>query len=220
MKIVSAQALAALKSSDVVFSASGEFFFGSQTWRLWAGMGEREIEGHVYTGAGARALIVPIVEDLTGAASGVRLTLSGLEPEIAMTIEQEDYHQRPVVLRRLIFASDRLTLLAAPVFFRGRVDVVRFEEQIGEPSALEFYVESGARDLERRGLRVRSNSDQRILGGATDSSLKYVAIAGERSLYWGGQAPQRAGTALGGGYPIGNFGLGGGQLSFTIDPVL
>ena len=215
MKVLPQAALDALASGDVVVSASAAFHFGT-VHRVWSGIGALAIEGDAYTGIGARGLLIPIAEDIGGAASGLRLRLSGLETAVAMTIEAEDYHQRPVVLRRLIFGPDRRTLLAWPAFFRGRVDLVRIEEEVGGEAVLEIAVESGARDLDRFGSRVRSDADQRVLGGPTDGGMKHVAAAGERTLYWGALPPARARSAapVGGGAG-GGSGFGGAGGDFT-----
>jgi hypothetical protein len=64
-------------------------------------------------------------------------------------------------------------------------------------------VESAARALGRSGARMRADPDQRLIS-STDGYFKFVDIAAEKMLYWGGKVPTNAGSAI--SPPIGNFG--------------
>ena len=53
---------------------------------------------------------------------------------------------------------------------------------------------------------MRSDADQRLID-ASDGFFKNVSFAGEKTLYWGGRKPTRAGTAVGGSSGQSYFGL-------------
>jgi hypothetical protein len=79
-------------------------------------------------------------------------------------------------------------LLGAYVFTRGRVDELRTIESIGGAAAIQVAVEGAARGLGRRGGRLRSDSDQRLVS-ANDGFFKHVSYAGQKTVYWGGKKP-------------------------------
>jgi len=76
-------------------------------------------------------------------------------------------------------------------------------------------LETAARGLGRRGARMRSDADQRLLDPA-DGFFKHISYAAEKNLYWGGKRPARAGSALpggGGGWSVPVPGAGDGQVA-------
>lgn len=164
--------------------------------RFWGGIGTLTINGEDYLGVGARALVSPISSELGGAAGGVTITLSALDPDIAATIENEDYSQKPCVLRRLIFDENGVDLLSSMVVLRGKLDKVTIREVVGGEAALDFYLENSARDLSRTNSTMMSDVFQRLIGGASDGSLKHMGSAGKQFLSWGkrpADAPYRPG---------------------------
>ncbi len=193
MKTLPEEAVEALAGRAPIVAGAARFAFG-ETFRVWSGFGDLEIDEEVYKGIGANALIVPTGSQTGGSAEGVRLTLSGLDPDVAQTIEDEGYHQKPVTIWRLIFSPEHV-LLGAAVYLRGRVDTVTITEQVGGDSSIEFDIEGPRRDMSRRGSRIRSNTDQRVLGGSGDAAFKHVTYAGRKTLVWG-QKPVNAGQAL------------------------
>lgn len=194
MKELSDEAITAIGGGAIIMSGSVKFVFG-QSWRFWGGEGQLTHAGEPYLGLGAAALIVPIGSERGGSAEGVELSLSGLDPDVAASIEAEDYHQKPAIIRRLLFAEDRATLLDAPVFMRGRVDTIEIVETTGGASTVRIKVTGPRGDMSRRGARIRSNADQRVLGGPTDGGMRKISVAGRRVLHWG-RRPEVAGQAL------------------------
>lgn len=192
MKTLPIDAEAQLAGQAPVVAGAAKLVLPSAVYRLWSGYGDVAIEGEPYKGIGARALITPISSQIGGAADGLTVTLSQLDPDIAQTIEQEDYHQKPITIWRLFFAADQRTLLGAAVFMRGRLDFVKARETVGGEAALDFIIEGPRRDMNRAGARVRSDADQRILGGAGDAAFKHISTAGRKTLVWG-QKPESGG---------------------------
>jgi len=193
MKTLPEEAVEALAGRAPILAGAARFTF-DDTYRLWSGFGDIEIDGQTFKGIGANALIVPTGSQTGGSAEGVRLTLSALDPDVAQSIEDESYHQKPVTIWRLIFSPDHV-LLGAAVYLRGRVDTVTIMEQVGGDSAIELDIEGPRRDMSRRGSRLRSNTDQRVLGGSGDAAFKHITYAGRKTLVWG-QKPVNAGQAL------------------------
>jgi hypothetical protein len=133
---------------------------------------------------------------LGSAATNVELTLSGIDPETLALLDAEEVRRAAVTLRRLIYAGDGRTLLDIEVFQRGRLDQLSAVETIGGTAALAAMIETAARGLGRRGGRMRSDADQRLIK-ADDGFFKHASYAGEKTLYWGGRPPANAGQALG-----------------------
>jgi hypothetical protein len=72
-------------------------------------------------------------------------------------------------------------------------------------------VESAARGLGRRGARMRTDADQRLVN-PNGGFFRHIAFAGQKNLYLGGPKPETAGVALGGSGGGGSGGGGGFQL--------
>lgn len=184
MKYFSEEALDALASGKAMVAGAAKLAF-AQEWRFWSGRGPRMLAGEEYTGIGAAALIVPIAHSIGAAASAVNLVLFNLEPDVAHSIENEDYYQRPVTIWRLIHDENGIEALDEAVFLRGRCDVAPISETIGGVATLTLVIEGPKLDLQRRGARTRSNADQRVLGGPSDGSFKHAGTAAKQTLYWG-----------------------------------
>jgi hypothetical protein len=172
--------------------------------RVWGGYGVLTIDGNDYQPLGDRAFAQQTSGAIGGVAQGMTLVLSGIEPEALALLDADEVKGASVRIIRLIFASDGKTLLDANTFDRGRGDALNSVETIGGSAAINYAVESAARSLGRSGARLRSDPDQRLIS-STDGYFKNTAYAGEKSLYWGGKKPSRAGTAVS-SPPTGSFG--------------
>lgn len=208
MKIIDEDALAALEGGDIVHAAAWKFVFpdfeepGDGVVKWFSGWGEITIEGEVYTGIGEAGLVIPTASSIGGANDGLTIEFSGLDPAITALVDNYDYHQKPVTVYRLVFAPDRKTLLGAAVFMRGRIDSIGEIATVGGKAALVVQVEGPRRDMNRRGARMRSNVDQRALGG--DAAKKHVGVAARKTLSWGNKP---AASPLGGNGSGGSVGL-------------
>lgn len=205
MKTLPSEALDALDGRELIHAAAVKFSF-EEPIRLWSGYGNLVIASETYEGAGQTALITPTSSSIGGANDGLTIDVSGLDPATAQLTEDTDYHQKPVTIYRLIFAPDTKTLLGATAFMRGRVDSIVITETIGGQSSLQIQVEGPRRDMNRSGARIRSDTDQRSLGG--DAGLKHVGTAKRKTLNWGNK-PSSVSGSVGGGVPAGTtkFGL-------------
>lgn len=195
MKTLPSEALDALDGRELIHGAAVKFAF-EEPIRLWSGYGTLEINSENYEGAGQAALITPTSSSIGGANDGLTIDVSGLDPATAQLTEDTDYHQKPVTIYRLIFAPDTRTLLGATTFLRGRVDSITIIETIGGKSSLQLQIEGPRRDMNRRGARIRSDTDQRILGGAGDAGFKHIGTAQRKTLTWGNK-PSTVGSSGG-----------------------
>jgi len=200
MKTLPTEAVDALAGGELIIAAAMKFVF-NDTYRVWSGIGNVYIDGDAepYSGIDARALIMPLNSNVGGAADGISIEVSSLDPDVAQAIEDESYHQKPVVIYRLVFASDRRTLLGAGVFLRGRVDTVTISETIGGDASIQMAIEGPRRDMARSGARLRSDTDQRALGGSIDGALRHIGVTGRKTLSWGGKPTTAANSLPGAG---------------------
>lgn len=208
MKTLSPAALAALEAGDAIVSGALEIAC-DPVLRVWGGWGPLTLDGRNFEPIGDRGLAQVMGGALGDAAQDITLTLSGIEPAILELLEADGLSGAPAVLWRLIFDSSGNTLLGYDVWARGRLDTLDTDEDIGGTASIVSKLETAAKGLGRRGSRMRSDADQRLID-PTDGFFKNVSYAGEKTLYWGGRRPARAGSALPG--TGGGAGGGGGNI--------
>lgn len=204
MKTFSTEALDALSSGETICTGAVRFGLPDPV-RYWGGHGPQVVGGEAFVGIGDQAVIEVSGGTLGGRAEGAMLTLSGVDPDVAAQVDFRSLRGVSVVLWWLIFNGTGRVLLHEQVWLRGRVDSVTLEETPGGVSMLKVGVEGAARGLGRRSERMRSDADQRLID-ETDAGFRRVSYAGQKSIYWGGKPPERAGLAFGGG----GAGYGGG----------
>lgn len=205
MKIIAPAALDALQAGTAIVSGALEIACDPPV-RVWGGYHNLTLEGQTFTGIGDRGIAQIAGGALGDAAQNITLTLSGIDPETLALLDAAEVSGAPAVLWRLIFDQSGTSLLDANVWARGRIDVLEREEQIGGTATITAQLETAARGLGRRGARMRSDADQRLID-PSDGFFKNVSFTGEKTLYWGGVRPARAGSALPG---VGGSDGGGG----------
>ena len=204
MKTISTAALAALDNGTAIVTGAVEILTEPPV-RLWGGYGAITFDGRTFDPTGDRGLVQVAGGALGGAAQAITLSLSGIDPEVLVVDDSDEASAAPATLWRLIFSGDGQTLLDAHVWQRGRLDELLREDEIGGSASIIVTLESAARGLGRRGARMRSDADQRLIK-ANDGFFKNVSFAGDKTLYWGGRKPANAGSALGGSRGGGGFG--------------
>lgn len=200
MKIYSEEALAAIVAGSAVVSACG-WFGGASPIGLWAGDGplafiDRGVP-RAFQGIGDREFAAIAGGSLGGGEQGVALSVSGIDATIAGNLDVETLRRVPVILWRLVFNGAGTRLLDARVHFRGRIDKADLDDTPAGTSTLSIGIEGAARGQGRRSERMRTDADQRLISD-TDSALRRVSYAGEKTIYAGGKPPEQAGAALGG----------------------
>lgn len=197
MKIFSAAALAALDNGEAIVTGAVEVA-GNPAVRVWGGHGEISLDGRTFEGIGDRGIAQVAGGALGGAAQNITLRLSGIDPETLALLDADEVKGAPAVLWRLIFDQSGTSLLDFHVWARGRLDTLPREDEIGGTATITAQLETAARGAGRRGGRMRSDADQRLIDPA-DGFFKNVSFAAEKQLYLGGRRPARAGSVLPGG---------------------
>jgi hypothetical protein len=194
MKNLAPAALEALEKGAAIVSGAVEIACNPVV-RVWGGWQPITFDGRTFDPVGDRGLVQVSGGALGDAAQSITLTLSGIDPETLALLEAESLAGAPAVLWRLIFDQSGNTLLDYHVWARGRLDTITREEEIGGTAAIIAQLETAAKGLGRRGARMRSDADQRLID-PNDGFFKHVSFAAEKTLYWGGRRPARAGSAL------------------------
>lgn len=197
MKLFSEEALSALAAGEAVVSGAVRIGTAPNLIRFWGGYGVMVIDGEAYLGVGDRGLVAASEGALGGADVGAEVTLSRVDPDVMAQVDLKALRGQPVVLYRLVFNSTGARLLHAAVYLRGRIDRAQVTEKVGDASVITLGVEGAARGLGRRSERMRTDADQRLIK-PDDGGFRHIAYAGDKAIYFGGQKPQRAGSALGG----------------------
>ncbi len=195
MKIYPDEALAAFADGSAIVTGAVAIDCTDPVL-VWGGWGPLTLDGDEYLGVGDRGLAQVNQSALGSVAQGVSLALSGVDPDILPLIDAMDLRRARAKLWRLVFDGTGLTLLAAHVYTRGSVDELPVEDVPGAAATITVAIESPARGLGRKGGRMRTDADQRIVS-ATDGGFSRVAYAAEKQLYWGGQKPASIGSAFG-----------------------
>jgi hypothetical protein len=209
MKTLAPAALAALEAGTAIVSGAVEIACDPPV-RIWGGHHPLVLDGRTFDPVGDRGLVQVAGGALGDAAQNITLRLSGIDPETAALLDAAEVSGAPATLWRLIFDQTGNTLLDGDIWARGRLDTLERDEEIGGTATITAQLETAAKGLGRRGARMRSDADQRLIDPA-DGFFKNVSYAGEKTLYWGGRRPARAGSALpgvGGGFGSGVFGSG------------
>lgn len=165
----------------------------SGIYGFWTGAGVFTFGGVDYVGAGQliRLESANQVMDLSAVSLVARLSAipdTSLTPNVLATIEAEIYHQRPVTISRAYFHPDTGVMLSVERWFRGYIDKIDHEEDIGGNFQLVAYLESKSRDHTKTGYRLRADSDQRSIN-PNDGGLRYAATAAQLEIFWGRYPP-------------------------------
>lgn len=185
------------------------------SFRVWSGYWPLTIDGQVYVGIGEQGEIA-FGAAVGGAEQGVRLSLSGLEPEVVAKADGplgELDGAACIVWELTLDTACAVLLDAFPE--RGRVDAVEIEQAEDGTQTISVLVENATRGLGQSTARTRSDADQRQVE-AGDQGFSEVAVTPFTELFLGGKVPARAAQALPGVYSGGNGGGGQYGEGFTV----
>lgn len=200
MKTISAAAKQAMADGTAIVAGAVKIELpGGEVLRVWSGHGNLTIIGEPepFLPLADRSFVQIASGSLGGSAQAITLGLSAIDPEALEVDDTDSAKGAPTTLWRLIFAGDGQTILDANVWARGRLDQIIREEEIGGTATISAMLETAARGLGRRGARMRSDADQRLVK-ANDGFFRNTSYAAEKMLYWGGRRPATAAAALGG----------------------
>lgn len=205
MKIYTPAALAAIERGEAVTTYAAAILCDPPV-RVWRGYGPQEIAGEQFDGIGDQGIVESVGGALGGGEQNITLTLSGVEPAVLAAFDAASLRRAPCIVYELIFDGSGTLLLDTQVIQRGSLDQVPVEDTPGGTATIKALVETAARGLGRRGGRMRTDTDQRLIK-ASDGGFKAIAYAGQKNLYWGGKRPATAGSALGAARAAANYRL-------------
>lgn len=128
--------------------------------------------------------ISPIEEASDIQSTGIRLSMSGVDPTLITTALSEHYQGRDAIVYLGMLEADLLTLIDTPFqLFRGRIDTM--EIALDSPtSTINLSAEGIFADWQRPRIRRYTNADQQDRY-PNDDSLRYVARAATEPVIWG-----------------------------------
>lgn len=198
MRSLATAARAAIEDGTARIAGAVEILARDEPIRVWSGHGILPLDGADYLPLGDREVGIATGAALGGIAQNLSLSLSGIEPALVELLDAASVKNAPVRVMTLIFDGSGTVLLDWFVHRRGRVDRVIVRETSGGTATITVEVEGPGRGLGRRTGRMRSDADQRLID-PDDGGMRQVSFAAEKTLYWGGRRPSRAGDAYGGG---------------------
>lgn len=156
---------------------------------FWDDIYDVTYSGLAYAGAAGRFTITPFDSVSDQSISGIEVTFSGLDVDVANQVETAEYHQRPMQVNVAILSTVDNSFIAVKSFFSGFVDQIVRRESMGR-SDLVVRCETISRELDRSGTRTRSDADQQAFFSG-DKFFEHVAPSIFRNVVWGRKGPQR-----------------------------
>lgn len=168
----------ALNSSHIDIFYAVEMLFDSGALRVWTGIGNKTINGQVYTGTGSLLNIEGLDEASDMGAKSATITLAGVDSTLVSLALQEPYQGR--TCRIYLGVSGVAT---AATVFSGSMDVMTIQDS-GESSVISLSVESRLARLDRPIVfRYTSASQKARYPG--DTGFDWVAKLADKSISWG-----------------------------------
>jgi hypothetical protein len=159
-----------------------ELDFASGFLRLTTAGHDVPWNGHTWTGVGLLGKVDAIGESAALEATGVKLTLSGIDSAIIAIALQEDYQGRPAKLW-LAFVNDSGAIVADPLLvFVGRMDTMQVAD--GETATVVLNLENEFAAWDRPRVRRFTNADQQAEYPG-DLGFEFVTEAAQSTVTWG-----------------------------------
>lgn len=161
--------------------------FKDSTLRLWTGLGDLTFDSNIFIGSGNLLSISNINETADIRASGVKISLSGLDSSILSSSISQDSEGGLVKLYFgvLTTTNNETVVVDTPYqLFEGSLDTIQVSET-GESATITVTVENKLIMLERPRNRRYTDQDQKNLF-AGDKGLEFVDDLQDKELIWGG----------------------------------
>lgn len=162
---------------------------------FWNDVGTVEHNGRTYVGSGSLVQVQSLSASADMSIPGMRVTLSGLPPEVAVLVRGSTVGQRPLEVHVGIFDVDTNTLIGEPdeeliSRFVGVVDDIEINTpEAGGAATVVLTCESTSRALtiQRTGTRSDGTQHER---DPDDDIYRYTNLQSERPVYFGRQGPR------------------------------
>jgi hypothetical protein len=159
-----------------------ELDFASGYVRLSTAGGPLSWNGQTWIGAGMLGTVEAMKESTNLEAHGVRLTLSGIDPEVIAIALGESYQGRPARVW-LALINEAGAIVADPLLVvSGRMDTMQVTP--GATAAVSIAVENDLAMWARPQVTRFTNEDQQRLYPG-DKGFEYVVEASDRTIQWG-----------------------------------
>ena len=161
--------------------------FKDSTLRLWTGIGDLFFDGNTFIGSGNLLSISNVNETADIRASGVKVSLSGLDSSILSSSISQDSEGGVVKLYfGVLTTTENATAVVDSPYqlFEGSLDTIQITET-GESAMITVTVENKLIMLERPRNRRYTDQDQKNLF-AGDKGLEFVDDLQDKELIWGG----------------------------------
>ena len=170
--------LSALTQKEIQPFLAFEALLDGGPLRLWTGLGNRTIDGNVYTGAGGLIGVGEMSEVVDLTAQSITVTLSGLQSGILATALTEPYQGRVAN----VYIGER-SVQDVLLAFSGYLDTMTPEDD-GVTSSLTVTVESKLVDLQRARVRRYTKESQKALFPG-DTFFDWTPDLADKQVPWG-----------------------------------
>lgn len=167
--------------------------FTSSTLRLWTGFGDLTIDSETYIGSGNLLTISNVQETADIKATGIKVSLSGLDTSILSSSISQDSEGANVELYFgvLTTTGNAQAIVDTPYkLFSGSLDTIGVSES-GGTSTITITVENRLITLEKAADRRYTDQDQKNLF-AGDRGLEFIDSLQNKELIWGGGSADKS----------------------------
>lgn len=162
---------------------------------FWNDVGVVTVGGSVYHGSGTLIQLAKLSATADLSVPGMKITLSGLSPEVSALVRGSTVGQRPIEVHIGIFdtANESLIPPLIPVF-RGFVDDIDIRTpEVGGESTILLTCESQSRALTMRRTATRSDATAQERDDQ-DGFYRYTGLQHGRRVWFGQATPGRQGS--------------------------
>lgn len=182
MRTIDSAILTGLSAETVrrVYLVRLDFDSGTVGWNT--GFRSIVLDGVTYYGLGNVTSISAAKEEAGVKASGLTVTISGIDPTVVALLLSEPYINRPAYVHYVLLDEQDQVITGAPVlYFRGSIDSIQGEE--GATASFTISLKSRLADWERpRKLRYSDAEQQKLHPG--DKGFEFVGQMEQSRIVW------------------------------------
>ena len=153
--------------------------------RLWTGYGEISVNSETYTGGGTLLGVSGVEETSEIKATGLNVSLSGVDSTILSVALSANYQNRTFTLFLGMLDEAHQVIASVYQLFQGRMDTISINDS-SDTVQFALTVESRLIDLEKPNeTRYTGEEQKRLFAG--DLGLDFVADLQDKTINWGGK---------------------------------
>jgi len=179
---ISTDMLAAMQASQLLPAIFVQATLTSGTVCLWTGSGSIRWNGQTWQGVGSMLKLSTVEEKATVSATGITVTLSGIDPALLENVLTEFQVSGPVTV--LLGAFSAGTLIASPItVWSGLLDQPTIDVS-GETASIAINCESRLIEMNVSVDRRYTDQEQQ-LNNPGDLAFSFVNSIQDQPVYWG-----------------------------------